>query len=259
MQLKDKVVLITGSTTGIGEASARACVAEGASVMIHGRREDAARALAQELGARASFVVGDVVDPEVCTRIVETTVATFGRIDAVANNAARTSRATLDETDAETFDQHYHTNLRAPLLIIRQAVRHFRNQGEGTVVNIGSINAWSGQADLLPYSASKGGLQTLTRNLANGLAAERIRVNQLNVGWCTSPNEIALKIAEGLPADWYENVPQDFAPSGRLLTPEEVAAHVVFWLSPASKPANGCVYELEQFCILGRSVEREWN
>ncbi len=259
MQLKDKVVLITGSTTGIGEASARACVAEGAAVMIHGRREGAARDLAQDLGDKASFIVGDVADPEVCSRIVETTVFRFGRIDAVVNNAARTARATLDETDAETFDQHYHTNLRAPLLIIRQAVPHFRKLGEGTVVNIGSVNAWSGQADLLPYSASKGGLQTMTRNLANGLAAEHIRVNQLNVGWCTSPNEIALKIAEGLPEDWHENVPKEFAPTGRLLTPEDVASHVVFWLSPASKPANGCVYELEQFCILGRSVEREWN
>ncbi len=259
MQLKDKVVLITGSTTGIGEATARACVAEGASVMIHGRREHAARELAQELGEKVRFVVGDIADPNVCSRIVDVTVAEFGKIDGVANNAAITTRATLEDTDAETFDQHYHVNLRAPLLIIRQAVRHFRNQGEGTVLNIGSVNAWSGQSDLLPYSASKGGLQTMTRNLANGLAAENIRINQLNVGWCTSPNEIALKISEGLPIDWYENVPRELAPTGRLLTPEQVASHVVFWLSSASKPANGCVYELEQFCILGRSVEREWN
>ncbi len=259
MQLKDKVVLITGSTTGIGEASARACVAAGAAVMIHGRREHAARTLAQDLGDKARFVLGDVADPEICVRIVEATVSQFGRIDGVVNNAARTSRATLDETDAETFDRHYHTNLRAPLLVIRQAVPYFRKQGGGVVVNIGSVNAWSGQADLLPYSAAKGGLQTMTRNLANALAAEHIRINQLNVGWCTSPNEIALKVSEGLPENWHENVPKEFAPSGRLLTPEEVAVHVVFWLSAASRPANGCVYELEQFCILGRSVEREWE
>lgn len=259
MMLEDRVVLVTGSTTGIGEATARACVAAGASVMIHGRRETAARALVDELGNRARYVIGDLADPDVCTRTVQSTVEAFGRIDGVVNNAAITARATLEETDAETFDRHYHVNLRAPLLIIREALPHFRRQGEGTVVNIGSVNAWSGQADLLPYSCTKGGMQTMTRNLANGLAAEHIRVNQLNVGWCTSPNEIALKIAEGLPQDWYRKVPVEFAPAGRLLVPAEVASHVVFWLSPASKPANGCVYELEQFCILGRSIEREWT
>lgn len=259
MLLENRTILVTGSTTGIGEATARACVKEGASVMIHGRREQAAKALAEELGEMASYVVGDVAEPEVCERIVAATVSAFGRIDGVANNAALTARSTLEETDAATFDRHYHTNLRAPLLIIREAVPHFRSQGEGSIVNIGSVNAWSGQADLLPYSASKGGLQTMTRNLANGLAEERIRVNQLNVGWCTSPNEIALKISEGLPEDWHQNVPKSFAPSGKLLTPEDVASHVVFWLSPVSKPANGCVYELEQFCILGRSSARDWE
>lgn len=259
MLLEGQVVLITGSTTGIGEATARACIAQGASVMIHGRREGAARALCDELGDKTRYVIGNLADPELCARTVEATVEAFGRIDGVVNNGADTSRATLDETDAETFDRHYHVNLRAPLLVIREAVRHFRKQGEGTVVNIGSVNAWSGQGDLLPYSATKGGLQTMTRNMANALAEEKIRVNQLNVGWCTSPNEIALKIAEGLPEDWHQKVPREFAPTGKLLTPAQVASHIVFWVSPASRPANGCVYELEQFCILGRNIEREWT
>lgn len=259
MLLEGKVVLISGSTTGIGEATARRCAAEGASVMIHGRREALAQALCDELGAQARYIVGDVADPATCERMVAETVNAFGRIDGVVNNAALTARATLEETDAATFDLHYQVNLRAPLLIIREAVRHFRAQGEGAVVNIGSVNAWSGQSDLLPYSSAKGGLQTMTRNLANALAHERIRVNQLNVGWCTSPNEVALKISEGLPENWPEMVPEHFAPTGRLLTPEEVASHVAFWVSPNSKPANGCVYELEQFCILGRSSARDWN
>jgi len=259
MLLKDKVVLVTGSTTGIGEAIARKCVAEGASVMVHGRREHAAQGLCVELGDAAAYTVGDVADPELCESLVANTVNRFGRIDGVANNAATTARATIEQTDAATFDRHYHINLRAPALIIRAALPHFRAQGEGTVVNIGSVNAWSGQADLMPYSASKGGLQTMTRNMANALAEDRIRINQLNVGWCTSPNEIALKISEGLPEDWYLNVPRAFAPTGRLLTPDQVAHHVAFWLSPDSQPANGCVYELEQFCILGRSSARDWD
>ena len=119
--------------------------------------------------------------------------------------------------------------------------------------NIGSINALSGAPNLLAYSAAKAGLLTVTRNLANALGTQGIRVNQLNPGWITTPNEIALKIREGLPEGWQDNVPPVFAPTGRLTTPEEVAQHVVFWISDASAPANGVDYVVEQYSPLGRN------
>jgi NAD(P)-dependent dehydrogenase (short-subunit alcohol dehydrogenase family) len=194
----------------------------------------------------------------VCERIVAATVERFGRIDGVVNNAALTTRSTLEKSDAAMFDRIINVNLRAPLLIIRAAVPHFRSNGKGVVVNIGSVNALAGQSDLVAYSASKGGLATLTRNLANGLATEHIRVNQLNVGWVTSPNEIALKQSEGLPPGWEKNVPKTYAPTGRLQIPEEIAQHVVFWLSDDSAPANGCVYELEQYSPIGRNPLKEF-
>jgi NAD(P)-dependent dehydrogenase (short-subunit alcohol dehydrogenase family) len=178
---------------------------------------------------------------------VQATVARFGRLDGVVNNAAVTTRSTLETTDAALFDQIVGINLRAPILIIREAVNVFRQQAAqgrpgGAIVNIGSINALSGAPNLLAYSAAKG-----------GLATEKIRVNQLNVGWVTSRNEIALKIREGLPVGWENNVPTAFAPTGRLLTPEQVAQHVVFWVSDASAPANGVVYVLEQYSPIGRN------
>jgi NAD(P)-dependent dehydrogenase (short-subunit alcohol dehydrogenase family) len=258
MYLQDKVVLITGSTTGIGEATARLAVAQGAQVMIHGRNEAAAQVLCQELGSTAAYVIADLGDPESCARIVQATVARFGRLDGVVNNAAVTTRSTLETTDAALFDQIVGINLRAPILIIREAVNVFRQQAAqgrpgGAIVNIGSINALSGAPNLLAYSAAKGGLMTATQNLANALATEKIRVNQLNVGWVTSRNEIALKIREGLPVGWENNVPAAFAPTGRLLTPEQVAQHVVFWVSDASAPANGVVYVLEQYSPIGRN------
>ena len=256
--LDGRIVLVTGSTTGIGEATARLCANEGARVMIHGRDEDRARALAADLGDAASYVLGDVGDPAVCEGVVDETVKQFGAIDGVVNNAALTWRSTLEQTDAETFDRMIGVNLRAPLLIIRSALPHFLEQGGGTVVNIGSVNALAGQANLLPYSASKGGLATMTRNLANALAPKHIRVNQLNVGWVTTPNEIRLKQSEGLPEGWEKNVPATYAPSGRLLIPEQVAEHVVFWLSDRSWPANGCVYECEQYSVIGRSPQKEF-
>ena len=78
-------------------------------------------------------------------------------------------------------------------------------------------------------------------------------MNHLNVGWVATPNEIALKEREGLPKGWQHQVPPEYAPIGRLLAPEEVAAHVVFWLSDESAPANGVVYELEQYSLIGRN------
>jgi NAD(P)-dependent dehydrogenase (short-subunit alcohol dehydrogenase family) len=256
-RLRNKIILVTGSTTGVGEATARRCVEEGARVMVHGLEEEWARVVCSELGADcADFLIADLAVAENCARLVGTTVARFGGIDAVVNNAALTTRSTLESTDAAFFDRMIGVNLRAPLLILKAAVSEFRKRGCGTVVNIGSVNALAGQPNLLDYSISKGGLATMTRNLANALATERIRVNQLNLGWVASRNEIALKMSEGLPEGWHRNLPPHLAPRGYILEPHEIAAHVVFWLSEESAPANGVVYELEQFSVIGRNFPK---
>jgi NAD(P)-dependent dehydrogenase (short-subunit alcohol dehydrogenase family) len=251
MLLQDKVVLVTGSTTGIGEATARRCAAEGARVMLHGLEEELAQAICRDLGDAAAYVIADLALPESPARMVQAVLDRFGRIDALMNNAAIVTRSTLDNTSMAFFDRMIAINLRAPVFIIQAAVPHFRRQGKGTVLNTGSVNALCGLPTLLDYSISKGGLATMTRNLANYLAIEKIRVNQLNLGWVTSPNEIALQIREGRPLGWEKNLPPEIAPSGRLLTPDEVAAHAVFWLSDQSAPASGVVYELEQFSFIG--------
>src|SRR5688572_20086493 len=154
MMLQDKVVLVTGSTTGIGEATARLCVAEGAQVMVHGQSEDRAQAVCQDLGDAAGYTIADLADPDNCIRIVQATVNRFGRLDAVVNNAAVTTRSSLETTDAAIFDRIIAINLRAPILLIREAVRFFRAQGNGgAIVNIGSVNALAGEPNLLAYSA----------------------------------------------------------------------------------------------------------
>jgi NAD(P)-dependent dehydrogenase (short-subunit alcohol dehydrogenase family) len=258
MYLKDKVVLVTGSTTGIGEAIARRAVAEGARVMIHGLEEEWARQLCGDLGQEVSdYVAADIAIPAACERIVEETVARFGRIDGLVNNAATMTRSNIQTTDADTFDFTIAVNLRAPLLIARAVVAAFRSQGDGgSIVNIGSINALSGEPNLLAYSISKGGLVTLTRNLANALAEERIRVNQINPGWVPTANERIRKQKEGLEPGWDEKIPRQYAPRGRMTQPEEVAAHVIFWLSDQSAPANGIVYELEQYSPYARNLAK---
>jgi NAD(P)-dependent dehydrogenase (short-subunit alcohol dehydrogenase family) len=253
--LADKVFLITGSTTGIGEATARRCTAEGASVMVHGRDEERARTLAEELGG--SYAIEDLTDPDAPDRLVEAVVAAYGRIDGIVNNAALTTRSDLESTSAEVFDRIIGVNLRAPLLLVRSALPHFRAQGGGIVVNVGSINALCGEPNLLAYSISKGGLLTMTRNLADAYATEGIRFNQINVGWTLSENERRLKIEEGFEPGWETRLPPAFAPSGRILTTGEVAAHIVFWLSDEAGPVSGTVYELEQYPMVGRNPHKE--
>ena len=255
--LPDRVILVTGSTAGIGRAIARRCVSEGARVMIHGRREKEARQLCDELGEAAGCVLADLEDPASPQRIIDAVMERFGRIDGLANNAALTTRSNLDTTDRETFDRIIRVNLRAPLFLVKAAMPHFRRAGGGAVLNIGSINALGGERNLLPYSIAKGGLMTMTRNLADAHASEQVRFNQLNVGWTLTENEQKTKVEDGLPEDWETQLPERYAPSGRIFRPEEIAAHAAFWLSDAAGPVSGSVYEIEQYPMIGRNPDKE--
>jgi NAD(P)-dependent dehydrogenase (short-subunit alcohol dehydrogenase family) len=257
MRLKDKVILVTGSTTGIGEGMARIFVREGARVMIHGTRQDAAKRLAAELGANASFVLGPLDDPLVPARLIAETIAHFGRIDGLVNNAAVMTRGDLENTDLASFDRTLAINLKAPFLLIQAALPHFRKQGGGRVLNIGSVNSYCGERNQLAYSISKGGLTTLTRNLADAHGPEGIRVNQFNVGWTLTPNEYELKKKEGLPDDWPANVSKTYAPSGRLLSPEDIAWAAVYFLSDEAALINGAILDVEQYPLIGRNPAKE--
>ncbi|MEX2172061.1 MAG: oxidoreductase [Pirellulales bacterium] len=256
MRLQDKVIIVTGSTTGIGEAIARRCVAEGARVLVHGRDRKRGEELVAELGTSARLHVDDLADPAAAKRIVSAAVESWGRIDALVNNAATVSRSNLHTTTPEFFDQMIAINLRAPFLLI-QAAHKWLKETRGAVLNIGSVNAYCGEANLLPYSMSKGGLMTMSRNLADALGPEQIRVTHFNVGWVLTENEYRVKVNDGMPKDWPEKVPREYAPSGRIMKPEEIAGAAVYWLSDESRPISGSVLELEQFPVIGRNPVKE--
>ncbi|QDU64583.1 Glucose 1-dehydrogenase 2 [Planctomycetes bacterium Pan216] len=257
MRLKDKVIVVTGSTTGIGEAIARRFSQEGAKIVVHGRDQERAQKVANDIGSTAVHV-DDLADPEAGQRLVATALESHGRIDGIVNNAAYVVRSTLDSTDVELFDRVMAINVRAPMLLLKAAHEELK-KSSGAVLNIGSINAYCGEPNLLAYSISKGGLMTLSRNLADCLCLEGIRVNHFNVGWVLTPNEYHYKIADGLSEDWPEKVPRSVAPAGRLIKPEEVAAAAVYWISEESRPFNGTVLELEQYPIVGRNPLKEEN
>jgi NAD(P)-dependent dehydrogenase (short-subunit alcohol dehydrogenase family) len=252
MRLRDKAIVVTGGGTGIGRAIVERCLEEGARVTVHALDAAPLREARERWGGRAVVVEADLVDPASPARIVAAAREAFGRIDGVVNNAARTARSSLSDTTPEFFTEMMALNLRAPLFLLQAAWPSLR-ETRGAVLNIGSVNAYCGEATLLDYSLTKGALMTLSRNLANAGAPEGVRVNHLNVGWVLSEREYAHQIELGQPADWPDRVPPTYAPSGRLIRPEEIAAAAVYWLGDESRPVSGAVVELEQYPIIGRN------
>ena len=255
MRLKDKVIIVTGGTSGIGQAIAERAVAEGARILVHGIDRKDGESVVAKLGSGAALHLDDLIDPASPTRIANAAMKAFGRIDGVVNNAAIVARNNLGTAEPAFFDRMIAVNVRAALFLIQAAFPHLKAV-QGCVLNIGSVNAHSGQANLLDYSISKGALQTLSRNLANAHAADRVRVNHLNVGWVLTRREYEHQIEHGMPRDWPENVPAQFAPWGRLMQPEEIAAAAVYWLGDESRPVSGAVVDMEQYSLIGRNPNK---
>ena len=256
MQLKDKVIIVTGSTTGIGEAIARRCVTEGARVLVHGRDEDRGTQVVRAIGPSARLHIDDLSDPEAAPRLVRAATDAFGKLDGIVNNAAYILRSDIHTTDVATFDRMMAINVRAPMLLIKAGLDHLK-RNEGSVVNIGSINAYTGEARQLAYSIAKGALVTLSRNLANVLAPDHVRITHFNVGWVLTPNEYKLKMSEGLPEGWPDIPDPENVPAGKMTRPDDIAAHAVFWLADGSRPITGSVIDLEQYPIIGRIPLKE--
>ena len=257
-RLAGKAVIVTGSGTGIGRAIAARCVAEGARVVVHGLEADLVPQVVASLGGDAAGprAVGHVEDLTAAgcpDRLVRLAVESFGRLDGLVNNAAIITTGDIHSTDAAAFERTLAVNTLAPLRLIQAALPQLRAV-RGSVLNIGSINAWCGEPNLLPYAISKGGLMTLTRNLGDALFREEgVRVNQINPGWVLTENELARKRSHGLADDWPAHLPREFCPAGRLIRPEEIAAAAVYWLADECGPMSGQVVDLEQHPLIGRN------
>lgn len=260
MRLRDKVVIITGSTTGIGKAIAMNCISEGAKVVVHGLEESLGISVLSELGNhKAVLHIEDISDEGAPGRLVELAVNTFGKLDAVINNAAMVASSNIHTTDKAFLQKIIEVNTIAPFLLIKAALPYLTEQG-GCVLNIGSVNAWCGEPDLLAYSISKGALMTMTRNLGDSLHRENgVRVNQINPGWVLTEREIQRKKEQGLPENWYEDLPESYAPAGRIILPTEIAAAAIYWIGDESGPISGQVVDLEQHPFIGRNPSKNTN
>jgi NAD(P)-dependent dehydrogenase (short-subunit alcohol dehydrogenase family) len=249
--LINKVAVITGSTLGIGRGVAEHFAAIGAKVVVHGRDQKRAREVVEHLrgaGHEADAVAADLKNVEDCRRVVRFAIERFGGVDVLVNNAASTARGYLEDVPVEVWDSIMAVNLRAPFLCLQEAVKSMRARGGGSIVNIGSVNAYIGEPKLGPYSVSKGGLMTMTKNAAATLNRYRIRVNQINVGWTLTEGEEIVKREEGKGEHWLEEAIAT-RPFGRMLFPHDVALAAAYFASDESECVTGAVMDLEQYPV----------
>jgi NAD(P)-dependent dehydrogenase (short-subunit alcohol dehydrogenase family) len=258
MRLHQKVIIITGACTGIGKCIAEKCVEEGAKVIVNGLETEEGQKLIKNLGPKNStLVIADITLAETPSLLVKAAIEKFGKLDSIVNNAAFIAQSDLHNTTVAFFEKMLAVNTIAPFALAQAAVNELAKT-KGNILNIGSINAWGGEPHLMAYSVSKGALMTLTRNLGDSLFRSKgIRVNQLNPGWVLTEKEKQNKKEQGMKENWYEDISDFFAPSGRIFKPQEIAALAVFLMSEECGPISSQVFDMEQFPIIGRNMPKD--
>jgi len=231
-RVQGKVAIITGGGTGIGQGVALMLAKEGARVVVAGRREaplaDTVRSI-RKAGGEASYLRTDVKVEAECKALVDFAVQTYGRLDVLVSNAGIYPRRELPDLTQEIWDETVDINLRGHFFCAKHTIPAMIAGGGGSIIFIGSVHGYRGGSDVLAYAAAKGGLWTMTRNLARTFAPNHIRVNYINPGWVASEGEVLHRRELGYPDNWLEEQGRQL-PMGRLQTPEDTA-HVCVLLA----------------------------
>jgi NAD(P)-dependent dehydrogenase (short-subunit alcohol dehydrogenase family) len=238
LNLKDKVIIVTGGAKGIGEGIVKVLAQEGAIPVIIGRSEADNKKTLDEIGAKGFQVPAELSNPEECKKAIEIVVSQFGRIDGLVNNAGINDGVGLENGNYEAFISSLHKNLVHYYLMAHYALPALK-ASKGSIVNIGSKTAETGQGGTSAYAAANGGRNALTREWAVELLPFGIRVNALIVAECytplydkwiktlPNPEEILSKINSKIPL------------GNRMTTAEEIANMVAFLLSDKSSHTTG--------------------
>ncbi|HSL43184.1 MAG TPA: glucose 1-dehydrogenase [Anaerolineales bacterium] len=244
-KLTGKVAIITGATSGIGKATALLFAEEGADVVITGRRTELGQRLEHEIrgrDARCIFVETDHCQTDHCSHVVERTLAEFGRIDILFNNAGIVTSGTAETTTEDVWNETLAINVTAVWRMSKLVLPHMRRQGKGVIVNNGSDWSVVAGTDAFPYVMSKGAVAMMTKAMALDYARENIRVNAI----CPGDTLVDRWIEKGYfehsdPVTVEEAMKESSAyiPMGRFGRPEEIAQAVLFLASDDSSFVTG--------------------
>jgi L-fucose dehydrogenase len=241
LELKDKVVIVTGGAKGIGAAIVRACAAEGAITVIVGRDAQAGKQLQSELqnsGARCGLITVDLATAESCSQSVDQTLQAFGRIDALVSNAGRNDKVGLESGSVDEYVASLNRNLVHYYGMAHYALPHLK-RSRGAIINIGSKTAVTGQGGTSGYASSKGAIMALTREWAAELLPYGIRVNTVIPAEVMTPLYREWLDTFPNPAEKLKTILTKIPFEQRMTTSEEIASMVVFLISAKSSHTTG--------------------
>jgi meso-butanediol dehydrogenase / (S,S)-butanediol dehydrogenase / diacetyl reductase len=246
--LDDKVVLVTGSGGGIGEAIALHLLDEGATVIATARSGSGVDSLNKQVSRDiADRFVGrtlDVTDEGAVAGAIEETVAKFGRLDGIVNNAGVLLPNTTEAATSDEYDKTFDVNVKGVFLGCKYAIPAMLANGGGSIVNFGSINSLAAEKQLALYTASKGAVLMLTKAVALDHGGDGIRANCVCPGFVDTPLNVPHYSRFGTKSDLEEGLP-DFQPIGRAILPLEIAQSVSFLLSDRSSAVTGTAFVVD--------------
>ena len=247
----DTVAVVTGGAQGLGRAIAERLIAEGCTrLVIAGRRQAEGEAAARDLaglGAEVRFVAADMADARQAAALIDRAEAAFGTVTALVNAAAATDRGSILDTTPGAFDRLMAVNARGPFFALQRFAQRAKAAGRpASAVNILSMVVHCGQSFLAPYSASKAALANVTKNAAQALRHDRIRVNAINCGWMDTPGEDEVQRRYHGATDGWLARAEAAQPFGMLVKPAHVAGLVSYLLGPQSGVMTGSIVDFDQ-------------